>query len=79
MAQRDHGPFDEDCPGRSYSGTCLGYCHECSEHLHSTGRYTTYCPSCDVCPECFCPNADGFAHYRGCSIAAANETADSDD
>ena len=52
---------------RDYHGRCLGECHECGEHLSSTGRYTVYCPSCDVCPECGCPNADGFAHYQGCA------------
>jgi hypothetical protein len=49
-----------------YHGRCLGVCRECDSHLESTGRYTTYCPSCDTCPECHCPNVDGFAHYAGC-------------
>lgn len=58
-----------ECPsdGRDYHGRCLGYCRECEDHLESTGRYTAYCPSCDRCQECECPNADGFSHYAGCS------------
>jgi hypothetical protein len=59
-----------DCPsdGHDYHGRCLGLCMECEEHLLSTGRYTVYCPSCDCCPDCGCPAADGFAHYAGCSL-----------
>ncbi len=50
---------------------CLGECGECGEHLLATGRYTVYCPSCNTCPECGCPEADGFSHYAGCPTAAA--------
>lgn len=57
----------EGCPGKDYHGRCLGACKECGEHLLSTGRYTTYCPSCDCCSTCGCPNADGFAHYADCT------------
>lgn len=58
------------CPpdGTDYHGRCLGACRECGAHLLSTGRYTPYCPDCDTCPDCGCPNADGFAHYAGCSL-----------
>lgn len=55
--------------GTDYHGQCLGECCECGAHLESTGRYTVYCPSCDCCPECLCPNVDGFAHYAGCKAA----------
>lgn len=44
-------------------------CRECGETCEQTGRLTWYCPSCDVCPECNCPRADGFAHYEGCKDA----------
>lgn len=56
------------CPpnGTDSRGRCLGACRECGEHLECTGRYTTYCPSCDVCPDCGCPDADGFSHNAGC-------------
>ncbi len=58
-----------ECPsnGTSSNGRCLGACRECGEHLLSTGRYTTYCPSCDVCCDCGCPNVDGFSHYAECN------------
>lgn len=58
----------EKCPsdGTDCRGRCLGRCRECGEHLLNTGRYTVYCPSCDGCPECGCPAADGFSHYAGC-------------
>ena len=59
-----------------YHGRPLGQCRECGEDLMSTGRYTVYCPSCDVCPDCGCPNADGFAHYAGCP--AIEQTEDKD-
>jgi len=60
-----------ECPsdGGDYHGRCLGSCFECGEHLLSTGRYTTYCPDCDTCPDCGCPNVDGFSHYEGCETA----------
>lgn len=58
-----------DCKGGTdYRGRCLGPCPECGDHLQSTGRYTVYCPSCNTCPECSCPEADGFSHYAGCSL-----------
>lgn len=59
---------DGECPpdGFDYYGQCLGACRECGDHLHSTGRYTPYCPSCDTCPDCGCPQADGFEHYDSC-------------
>lgn len=57
----------------NYYGRCLGVCSECSEHLEQTGRYTTFCPSCDVCSECGCPGVDGFAHYIGCAFIEAYE------
>ncbi len=44
-------------------------CFECGEDMEETGRNTLYCPSCDVCPECRCPNADGFQHHAGCDMA----------
>lgn len=59
----------DDANGRDYHGRCLGHCKECGEHLAQTGRYTTYCPSCDTCPDCGCPRVDGFAHYAGCSAS----------
>ncbi len=49
-------------------GRCLGSCSECDEHLESTGRDTVYCPSCDVCPMCLCPQVDNFDHYAGCAV-----------
>jgi hypothetical protein len=63
-----------ECPsnGTDYHGRCLGECRECGEHLLSTGRYTVYCPSCDTCPTCGCPNADGFSHYLGCADTEGN-------
>ncbi len=66
---------DKECPGdgTDYHGRCLGTCRECGEHLLSTGRYTVYCPCCSCCPECGCPNADGFAHYSGCTEVALNQ------
>lgn len=60
----DNGELGAD--GRDYHGRCLGECRECGEHLMGTGRYTVYCPSCSVCPECGCPRVDGFEHYAGC-------------
>lgn len=65
---------DHHCPsdGRDSCGRCLGTCRECGEHLESTGRYTVYCPSCNTCPECGCPEADGFAHYAGCAEAESD-------
>jgi hypothetical protein len=62
-------PKPQPCPfnGRDYHGRCLGACRECDEHLLSTGRYTTYCPSCDTCPTCGCPRVDGFTHYADCT------------
>jgi len=62
-----HPDYDE-CPdsGGDYHGRCLGACIQCGAHLECTGRYTVYCPSCDVCPSCGCPNADGFQHHLGC-------------
>jgi len=59
-------------------GRCLGVCAECGEHLESTGRYTTFCPSCDTCPTCRCPNADGFAHYAGCADAPDDDDSGED-
>ena len=44
-------------------------CSECDTPLEFTGRNTAYCPSCDTCPTCECPNADGFQHYAGCTDA----------
>lgn len=41
-------------------------CFECKAAMEQTGRNTWYCPDCDTCPDCGCPNADGFAHYAGC-------------
>lgn len=74
MSACKHPDFEE-CPGdgQDYHGRCLGKCFECGEHLLSTGRYTVYCPSCDCCPECACPRADGFAHYAGCTEAREEE------
>jgi hypothetical protein len=68
MNKCNHPDFDI-CPsnGRDYHERCLGVCQECGDHLLSTGRYTVYCPACDVCGECGCANADGFAHYAGCN------------
>ena len=43
-------------------------CRECKMTCEQSGRLTWYCPSCDVCPECHCPNVDGFAHYDGCKV-----------
>ena len=60
----------DDADKRDSRGRCLGWCRECGAHLQQTGRYTTFCPSCDVCAECGCPNADGFAHWAGCKAAA---------
>lgn len=56
------------CPsnGTDAHYRCLGECRECGEHLLSTGRYTTYCPACDTCASCGCPDTDGFSHYEGC-------------
>ncbi len=57
-----------ECPadGGDARGRCLGACRECGEHLQATGRYTVYCPSCNCCDECGCPQVDGFTHYAGC-------------
>lgn len=44
-------------------------CRECGTKCEQTGRNTWFCPECDVCPECECPNADGFTHYAGCESA----------
>jgi hypothetical protein len=41
-------------------------CKECDSFIEYTGRNTPYCPSCDVCPSCGCPQADGFSHNIGC-------------
>lgn len=48
-------------------------CTECKTPLEQTGRNTYYCPVCNTCPECDCPDADGFQHYAGCSAAAIEE------
>jgi hypothetical protein len=48
-------------------------CFECGEDGQQTGRYTWYCPSCNVCPECGCPDADGFQHYAGCYVGAETQ------
>ena len=53
--------------GKDYHGRCLGNCSECGGHLKASGRYTPYCPSCSICPECGCPDVDGFSHYEGCA------------
>lgn len=65
----------EECPsyGKDSRGRCLGACTECDTHLESTGRYTVYCPICDVCPECGCPDADGFSHNQGCTALDQEE------
>jgi len=47
-------------------GVCIGDCSACGSHLQLTGRNTLFCPSCDVCSTCGCPDADGFAHYGEC-------------
>jgi hypothetical protein len=62
---------NRECPadGQDSRGRCLGACRECDTHLMSTGRYTVYCPSCDTCAECGCPQVDGFAHYADCTAA----------
>lgn len=52
---------------RDYHGRCLGKCRECDEHLVADGRYTVYCPSCDVCPSC--SMFDG--HAQDCEELAA--------
>lgn len=64
-----HRKHEGDCPadGKDYHGRCVGLCRECGEHGLTTGRYTTYCPSCHCCDECGCPQVDGFNHYLGCS------------
>lgn len=56
------------CPpdGKDVRG-CAGKCGECDEHLQLTGRNTSFCPSCNVCSVCDCPQVDGFSHYAGCS------------
>ena len=74
MSRCNH-PEHNVCPdnGTDYHGRCLGACGECGEHMLSTGRYTTFCPSCNVCPDCQCPQADGFAHNQGCESAPAEE------
>lgn len=51
----------------------MAECFECGEQMEQTGRLTWYCPNCDTCPECGCPNADGFAHYAGCEAADEEE------
>lgn len=48
-------------------GRCYGHCKECGAHLVSSGRYTVYCPDCDVCLDCGCPQVDGNMHYSGCA------------
>lgn len=53
-------------------------CFECGEEMEETGRNTLYCPSCDVCSDCGCPDADGFQHYAGCETARAIEAAEID-
>lgn len=71
------------CPsdGIDSHGRCLAECRECGEHLICDGRYTTYCPSCDVCPDCGCEIG---SHYAGCAEVArleaesAGETDDTD-
>ncbi len=42
-------------------------CFECDAELEQTGRNTWYCPDCNVCAECGCPDADGFMHYANCN------------
>ena len=61
MSKEAHEEMQTDSHGR-----CLGLCEECNEHIMITGRYTRYCPSCDCCIDCGCPNVDGFAHYQDC-------------
>ena len=63
----------DDADKRDSHGRCLGRCRECGTHLEATGRYTVFCPSCDVCAECGCPQVDGFAHYAGCKAAVCEE------
>ncbi len=50
-------------------------CRECGETLEQTGRLTYYCPSCDVCPECFCEQVDGNFHHSNCSELSVKEEA----
>jgi len=68
---------NHECPpdGRDQRGRCVGECEECGDHGLVTGRYTSYCPSCQTCESCGCPEADGFSHYQGCQLAAAAERA----
>ena len=47
----------------------INRCFNCDCQMEQTGRLTWYCPDCDVCPDCGCPRADGFAHYQGCESA----------
>lgn len=48
-------------------------CPECGANTETTGRDTRYCPDCDTCPTCGCPQVDGFSHYAGCAEAEAEE------
>lgn len=48
----------------------MNQCDECGTNLEQSGRLTWYCPTCDVCPECLEPQADGAYHEYGCSILA---------
>ena len=61
LSKNEHNTDQLDTHGR-----CIGLCSECDEHLEQDGRYTTYCPCCNVCPDCGCPDT-GFSHYAGCA------------
>lgn len=72
FAKKDH---DGPCPdnGQSQGGQCLGKCFECDAHLLCTGSYTVYCPDCQCCSECECPQVDGFSHYVECQLTMTEE------
>jgi hypothetical protein len=82
----DEGDFslptpELECPsdGTDSFGRCLGQCRECDSHLLRSGRETTYCPTCDVCPECGEPQADGNYHAPGCPVLAETEESEDED
>lgn len=53
-------------------------CRECDTICEQTGRNTWYCPDCDTCSVCGCPNADGFSHYAGCPSSVISDDEDDD-
>jgi hypothetical protein len=44
-------------------------CQGCSSPLEQTRSGKPYCPLCNACPDCGCPDVEGDQHFDGCPSA----------